>query len=119
MTVMGIRFMKQLDWSPSRMLLKNLFKLKLWTRLIESQIIVRRTVDYVHKSKEVRRKILKIDKVFFLFNLILLTDFDFSTFVERRPDAQKVRVSPQLTLAAFQFMSTSNLTFIAIKIRFA
>lgn len=33
---------------------------------------------------------------------------DFSFFVERRPDAQKVRVSPQLTLAAFQFMSTSK-----------
>lgn len=33
---------------------------------------------------------------------------DFSVFAERRSDGYKVHISPQLTLAAFQYLSTSK-----------
>jgi len=31
---------------------------------------------------------------------------DFSFFIERRNDNQKIRISPQMTLATFQYLST-------------
>lgn len=33
---------------------------------------------------------------------------DFSAFAERRSDGNKVHISPQLTLAAYQYLSTSK-----------
>lgn len=33
---------------------------------------------------------------------------DFSIFAEKRSDGNKVHISPQLTLAAFQYLSTSK-----------
>lgn len=36
---------------------------------------------------------------------------DFSYFIERRNDNQKIRISPQLTLATFQYLSTSEFWF--------
>lgn len=33
---------------------------------------------------------------------------DFSVFAEKRTDTNRMRISPQLTLAAYQYLSTSK-----------
>lgn len=67
--------------------------------LIQAEIMDETDV-YTDNRKKVRRKRTK--------------EHDFTVFVERK-DNQRMRISPQLTLATFQYLSTSKWCFLSHK----
>lgn len=67
--------------------------------LIQAEIMDETDV-YTDNRKKVRRKRTK--------------EHDFTVFVERK-DNQRMRISPQLTLATFQYLSTSKCSLLSLK----